>query len=169
MTETPKDSPEPIGEPASLRSALERAADGKPDREFEISLVVTGGAPSQRYRFEFTARGSGALSTRLSDDMAGRQGRSQERLDPSEVADLARTILGSGVLETAADSPRLLPDTLVGILDISSGRTHFRRYFAADSDQAQVQDAQPPRAIAKVADAIYALSAKRMSRRSVKP
>jgi hypothetical protein len=169
MSETPKDTPEPIEEPASLRSALERAAEGKPDRGFEVSLLVTGGAPSQRYRFEFTARGTGALSIRLSDDVSDRRGESDERLDPSEFADLARTILRSGVLDTPADTPRLLPDTLVGILGVNAGTSRFRRYFAADPEQARVQDAQPPAALVKPVDAIYALGARRMSKRSVKP
>jgi hypothetical protein len=169
MAKTPKDTPEPIEEPQSLRSALERAADGKPDRGFEISLLVTGGAPSQRYRFEFAARGTGSLSTRLADDVSDRQGKSAERLGASDLADLARSILGSGVLETPAEPPRFLPDTIVGILDITNGTSRFRRYFAADTEQAEVQDAVPPPALVKAADAIYAVGAQRMSKRSVKP
>lgn len=169
MAETPKHTPEPIEEPQALRSALERAAEGKPDRSIEISLRVSGGAPSQRYRFEFTARGTGSLSTRISDEASDRQGRSDERLDPSEFANLARDVLRSGVLETPAETPRFLPDTVVGILDISGRASHFRRYFAADPDQAQIQDAQPPSALIKAADALYAEGARRMSQRSVKP
>jgi hypothetical protein len=169
MAETPKDTPEPIEEPQALRSALERTAEGKPDRSFEVSLRVAGGAPSQRYRFEFTARGTGSLATSISDDMSERHGKSDERLDPSEFADLARVLLRSGVLETPAETPRFLPDTLVGILDITQGTSRFRRHFAADRDQAQVQDVQPPSALVKAADAIYALGARRMNKRSVKP
>jgi hypothetical protein len=169
MAETPKETPEPLEEPESVKPALERAAEGKPDRRFAISLVVTGGAPSQRYRFEFAARGTGTFSAQLSDEPADQRERSEERLESAELAGLARDVLASGVLDTPADPPRFLPDTLVGILDITSGTTRFRRYFAADREQADVQAAVPPPGLAKAADAVYALGAKRMGRRTVKP
>jgi hypothetical protein len=164
-----KDTPEPIEEPEELRSALQRAADGKADRKFEISLRVAGGAPSQRYRFEFVARGTGTASSELSDDAADRREKSDERLDPAELADLARKVLASDILDTPAEAPRFLPDTLVGILDITNGTTRFRRYFAVDADQAQVQAATPPARVAEAADAIFSLGAKRMGKRSIKP
>jgi hypothetical protein len=168
MPDTPKDTPEPIEEPGMLQSALERAADGKPDRRLEISLRVGGGAPSQRYHFEFVARGTGTASS-YSGEAPDRQGTSEERLDPAELSDLARQVLASGVLDTPGEPPRFLPDTLVGILDITNGKMRFRRYFAADPDQAQVQDAMPPPSVTRAADAIFALGAKRMGKRSVKP
>ena len=168
MAETPKETPEPLDEQGSVRAALERAAEGKPDRRFAVSLIVAGGAPSQRYRFEFVARGTGTLAARLSSEPSNRE-RADERLEPSELGALARDVLASGVLDTPADPPRLLPDTLVGILDITSGEARFRRYFAADREQADVQDALPPPGLTKAADAIYALGAKRMGKRSVKP
>jgi len=169
MPYTPKDTPEPIEEPEALRSALERAADGKADRRLEISLRVAGGAPSQRYRFEFVARGTGTASSELSCEATDRRGKSDERLEPAELAELARKVLASGILDTPAEPPRFLPDTLVGILDITNGTTSFRRYFAAEADQAQVQAAAPPAGVAEAADAIFSLGAKRMGKRSIKP
>jgi hypothetical protein len=169
MPDTQKDAPEPIEEPEALRSALERAADGKADRRFEISLRVAGGAPSQRYRFEFIARGTGTASTELDCEATDRQGKSTERLEPAELAELARKVLASGILDTPAEAPRFLPDTLVAVLYITNGTTSFRRYFAADADQAQVQGAAPPAGVAEAADAIFSLGAKRMGKRSVKP
>jgi hypothetical protein len=169
MPETQKDTPEPIEEPAALRSALERAAVGKADRRFEISLRVAGGAPSQRYRFEFVARGTGTASTELNCEATDRQAKSTERIQPAELADLARKVLASDILDTPAEAPQFLPDTLVGILSITNGTTSFRRYFAADADQAQVQAAAPPAGVAEAADAIFSLGAKRMGKRSVKP
>ena len=169
MAQTPKDTPDPIEEPDSLKRALERAAEGEADRRLKISLLVTGGAPSQRYRFEFAARGTGAVSSTLACEASDRQGKSDERLDQAELAELARTILASGVLDLPDEPPQFLPDTLVGILDITNGTSRFRRYFAADEDQAKVQDAVPPKSVVRAADAIYALGAKRMGKRSVKP
>lgn len=169
MPDNPKHTPEPIEDPEALRSALERAADGKADRRLKISLRVAGGAPSQRYRFEFVARGTGTASSELSDDATDRREKSDERVEPAELADLARKMLASGILDTPAEAPRFLPDTLVGILDITNGRTSFRRYFAADADQAQVQAASPPAGVAEAADAVLSLGAKRIGKRSIKP
>jgi hypothetical protein len=164
-----KATPDPIEEAEPLKRALERAAEGKPDRRLSISMLVAGGAPSQRYRFEFAARGTGAVSSRLACEPSERQADADDRVDPSELADLARAVLGSGVLDTPVETPRFLPDTLVGILDITYGTSRLRRYFAADPDQAQVQNAEPPAGVAKAADAIYSFGARRMGRRSVKP
>ena len=169
MASTPKATPDPIEEPEALKRALERAAEGKPDRRFTISMLVAGGAPSQRYRFEFAARGTGAVSSRLACEPSERRADADDRIEPSELADLARAVLASGVLDTPPDPPRFLPDTLVGILDITYGKSRLRRYFAADPDQAKVQNAEPPAGVAKAADAIYAFGARRMGTRSVKP
>ena len=67
------------------------------------------------------------------------------------------------------EQPRFLPDTLVGKLEISDGNSRQRWYFAADPDQASVQQMQTPPAVAKAADAIYAAGGRLMGMRSVKP
>jgi hypothetical protein len=169
MADASKATPDPIEDTAPLKRALERAADGKPDRRLSISMLVAGGAPSQRYRFEFAARGSGAVSSRLACEPSERSGDAEVSVEPSELAELARAVLASGVLDTPARAPRFLPDTLVGILDVTYGSSRVRRYFAADPDQAKVQDAEPPAGVARAADAIYAFGARRMGRESVKP
>jgi hypothetical protein len=169
MANAPKDTPDPIEEAEPLKRALERAAEGKPDRRLSISMLVAGGAPSQRYRFEFAAQGTGAVSSRLACEPSERRADADERIEPAELADLARTVLASGVLDTPAQTPTFLPDTLVGILDITYGNSRFRRYFAADPDQAKVQSAVPPAGVVTAADAIYAFGARRMGTRSVKP
>lgn len=171
MTER-KPKPEPIEEGESLERKLERAATNEVDRELRVSLLVAGGAPSQRYRFHFAADGSGRVRGELGCELSGRKGKSRRRqLAGKEFADLIRDIVASGVLVAPAEQPRFLPDTVVGTLELSDGRSTLRWDFAADPEQAKTQDAVPPPAVAKAADAIYSRGAKLMGKRtpSVKP
>jgi hypothetical protein len=171
MADTAKATPAPIEEPASLQGALEAAAGGAVDPRLEISLIVAGGAPSQRYRFAFRGAGAGDAESDLECQPSKRRGTSKQtaKPDPAQFADLVRAILASGLLEVPQQQPRFLPDTVVGKLEISDGSSRRRWYFAADPDQASVQQLQTPPAVAKAADAIYAAGGRLMGKRSVKP
>jgi hypothetical protein len=170
MADTEKARPEPIEEPESLRASLERAAKGDVDSRLRISLLVAGGAPSQRYHFDFAASGSGDVRAELRCDLTKRRGKAQRRkLNENQFAELVRAILASGLLEAPRDLPRFLPDTLVGILELSDRASRLRWHFAADPEQARSQGAEPPRAVVKAADAIFDRAGKLMGKRSVKP
>jgi hypothetical protein len=170
VAETEKARPEPIEEPESLKAALERAAKGEIDPELRISLLVVGGAPSQRYHFDFAAFGSGEVYAELSCDLSNRRGKAEGRkLDEAQFAELVGAILASGLLEAPAELPGFLPDTVVGILELSDGASTLRWYFAADPEQAHSQEAEPPPALVRAADSIYALAGRLMGKRSVKP
>jgi hypothetical protein len=170
VAETDKARPEPIEEPESLKAALEGAAKGEVDPKLRISLLVTGGAPSQRYHFDFAASGSGEVYAELSCDLANRRGKAEgKKLDEAQFAELVRAIVASGLLEAPRALPGFLPDTVVGILELSDGASRLRWYFAADPEQARSQGAEPPNALVKAADAIYGLAGRLMGKRSVKP
>ena len=167
-----KPRPEPIEEVDSLEQKLERAARGEVDRELGVSLLVAGGVPSQRYRFHFAADGSGRVRCELRCELAGREGKASRRtLDRKQVADLIRTIVAGGLLDVPAGEPRFMPDTVVGTLELSDGRSTLSWDFAADAEQAKTQDAVPPPALEKAADEIYSLGGRLMGKRtsSVKP
>ncbi len=167
-----KPRPEPIEEDESLEEKLERATRDEVDRELRVSLLVAGGAPSQRYRFHLAADASGRVQGELRCELSGREGKSRRRtLARKEFADLVRAIVASGVLEVPAEQPRFLPDTVVGTLELSDGRSSLRWDFAADAEQAEAQGTPPPPAVEKAVDDIYARGAKLMGKRtpSVKP
>ena len=167
-----KPRPEPIDETESLEQKLERAARDDVDRDLRVSLVVGGGAPSQRYRFNFAANGSGRVSSEFSSELSGRTGKARQRtLTRQEFAEVLRAIVATGVLELSADQPRFLPDTVVGILELSDGRSSYRWKFAADPEQALTQGAAPPPALERAADAIYSLGGRLMGKPkpSIKP
>lgn len=170
MAETRKAKPEPIEEPESIKTALERAARTDIDPDLRISLLVSGGAPSQRYRLDFAASGSGQVKADYRCDMSDRRGKAKARkLERAQFAALARAILASGLLETPAEVPRFVPDTVVGVLELSRGLSAQRWYFAADPEQARAQGAQPPPGLAKAADAVYAVAGRLVGKRSIKP
>jgi hypothetical protein len=167
-----KPRPEPIEEIQSLEQKLERAARDEVDRDLRVSLLVAGGVPSQRYRFHFAAVGSGQVRCELDCELSGRKAKASRRtLDRKQFADLVRAIVGSGVLQVSTEQPRFLPDTIVGTLELSDGRSSLRWDFAADPEQAKTQGAVPPSAVERAADEIYSLGGRLMGKRapSVKP
>lgn len=167
-----KRRPEPIGDHESFEDKLERAASDEPDRDLRVSLLVAGGAPSQRYRFHFAADGSGGVEGELHCELSGREGKARRaKLARKQFADLVRDVVASGVLEVPAEQPRFLPDTVVGTLELTDGRSSLSWDFAADPEQAKAQGAVPPRAVERAADEIYSRAAKLMGKRtpSVKP
>lgn len=167
-----KTRPEPLDEPDSLEQKLERASERDVDSDLRVALLVTGGAPSQRYRFHFAADGSGQVRSELGSELSGHEGRaSGQKLAPEEFADLVKRIVSSGVLEVSAEQPRFLPDTVVGTLELSDGRRTLRWDFAADPEQAKTQGTIPPSALEKAADEIYSVGGRLMGKRapSVKP
>ena len=159
----------PDGEP--LQDVLRRALrDEQARRPVTISLQVRGGAPGQAYSFDFRAAGDGTARAELSDALRQRQARSgAASVEERDFARLLRRIVSSGVLELPEEPPRFLPDTVVGILEVSDGRSTYRRYFAADPDQAAVQGKSPPPELVRAIEPIYALGAALTKVRSVRP
>ena len=73
------------------------------------------------------------------------------------------------VVKLPQEQPLFLPDTLVGILEVSDGTNLRRLYFAADPEQAKTQGKKPPPELVQAVDAIYAIGAKLTGKRRVKP
>ena len=73
------------------------------------------------------------------------------------------------VVKLPQEQPLFLPDTLVGILEVSDGTSLRRFYFAADPEQAKPQGRIPPPELLQAVDAIYAAGAKLTGNRRVKP
>ena len=156
MNERQKRKPEPLDESEVLKAALSRATKGEIDEDLSISFRVAGGSPKQRYRLMFEASGGRLEVCTLDCEMSDRHGLAEaHELDTKIISSLSRSLLQSELLSTTTKPPRFLPDTLVGIIEITSGNTTHRTYFAADADQAAIQDMTPPEAVLKAAEAIY--------------
>jgi hypothetical protein len=159
----------PDGEP--LQGVLRRALrDEQVRRGVTIARQVRGGVATQAYSFDFRAAGDGTARAELSDALRRRKaGTGAATVGDRDFARLLRRIVSSGVLELPEEPPRFLPDTLVGVLEVSDGRSTYRRYFAADPDQAAVQGKSPPPELVRAIDPIYALGAALTKNRSVRP
>ena len=73
------------------------------------------------------------------------------------------------VVSLPQEQPLFLPDTVVGILEISDGTGLRRFYFAADPEQAKTQGKIPPSELLQVVNTIYAMGARLTGSRQVKP
>ena len=172
MAQTSKQKPVEQPEPSRpLREALEQGLQS-PDqgRRISVELRVSGGQASRRYAFHFRAGGDQEAQAELRCGLSGRQGEAKDvRLHEGEWTSLLREILDSGVLDLPEEPPRFLPDTVVGLLEISDGESTRWLYFAADEDQASVQGKRPPPPLTSVVETIYRLAGRMMNLPSVRP
>ena len=166
------DKPQPSGEPQiSLSERLARALKDEASRRLlSVRMTVRGGLPSQKYSFEFAASGDGAAICRFEDQLRKRKGAevtARTSLGDKEFVQLLKKL--QPALERPTEVPSFLPDTVVGILEISDGTVVRRIYFAADPEQAKTQGKVPPREVLRAAEAVYAAGARLSGSRNVKP
>jgi hypothetical protein len=167
----PSLSPPQPSVPASPRETILKAVqEPRAAEEITVTLKISGGLPSQAYRFEFRASGKGDVHCEMASELTSRQAKTRARkLESKQFAALLRGLIASGVLEVPQEPPYFLPDTLVGLLEISDGKSAHRIYFAADPDQASVQEQAPRPEVKKAVDLIYSLASKVTGARAIKP
>ena len=158
-------------QPEALRETLERAVkDPRAGKDLRVSLEIRGGLVGQSYTFEFEASGKGEVRCSLRCELSGRRGRAKKTgVDTKYFVGLLRAIRDSRVLELPPQQPRFLPDTVIGCFRVTDGTNEYRTYFAADPDQAEVQNLSAPLPLAKAVGAVYSRGAKLIGVRSVKP
>ena len=167
------DKPQPsasVPQP-SLNERVSRALEDEGSRRpLAVKLKVGGGLPSRRYAFDFAASGDGAATCRVEDQLrkrAGASGTARSTLSDKEFVSLLKKV--QPALDSPVETPAFLPDTVIGILEISDGTATRRIYFAADPEQARTQGKVPPREVLEAADAVYAAGASLLGTRNIKP
>lgn len=168
MPDNEKRFPEAPDPAEAINATLARAAEGEVDSDLSISFRVAGGPPRARYRLEFRIEDR-LMSGELEDTKNRRGAADQREADRGVVSSLARELLDSGFLRAPAQPPRFLPDTLVGIIDVSGNGRHRRVYFAADADPAAVQGLTTPPAVLRAAEALYRAAGGVLGRDDVRP
>ncbi len=138
-------------------------------KELKVSLKISGGIPSQAYRFNLNVTGEGSSDSSLHCAITNREGRGETNLEAKELNHLFTTITKSNILNIYQAPPLFLPDTLIGILEISYHDQVHRIYFAADEAQAEVQNMKTPSEVKLVIDQLYKIGNKILKLRSVKP
>lgn len=174
MASNEKNQPSIALAPTPIRERLALALkDEGVGRSFSVKLKVGGGVHSQDYSLNFLATGEGRAECQFACRLTGRSGDSATyaRAKAARSANDFRSLLKKmePVVQLPVSQPRFLPDTLVGILEISDGRQVHRVYFAADPDQAKTQGLTPPRELLAAVNAIYTMGSKLTGQRSVKP
>jgi hypothetical protein len=173
MSRQPKDEPKlsPVAKSSlqeSLASAL--AEEGDKRKNVTVSLKIAGGLPSEEFHLDFRASGDGTMQCEMECGLSKRRGKSQAKsLKSKESAQLLRKVLDSGLLNLEQQRPRFLPDTLIGILEITDGESVHRTYFAADPEQAKMQNQSLRPELEKIINEIYGMGAQLTGLRSVKP
>ena len=139
-------------------------------RGIRVTLHVSGGVAGQSYTFRFTASGEGDVTCHIRCELSKRDAHTRKsQLSQEEFGDLLDKIRSSKLLELDPEPAGFLPDTVVGCLEITDGRNVYRTYFAADADQARVQNRIVPRPLKRAVDAIYTLGTQLTGLKSVSP
>ena len=164
----PIENPEAFG---TLYQSLKRGlADVEARGKLAISLHISGGLPSQSYHFDFRIAGNEVTNCELDCTLTGRKGNLESIvIEQDDYALLLRALLERQVLEIPQETPRFLPDTVVGYLEVMDGESSQRIYFAADENQASVQDKLPSPELLATIEPIYLIAGKLLDMESVKP
>lgn len=169
MAQNEKKEPSVSPGPPSLAENLRLAVkDDRIRRSFRVTLMVHGGVRGQNYSFAFSATGDGNVQCSFECGLSGRKGKSEK----SNLADKDfASLLGKlqKTMQLPHDQPKFLPDTVVGVLEVSDGANVRRFYFAADPEQAKTQGKSPPPELLAAVNAIYSIGAQLTGNRSVKP
>jgi hypothetical protein len=169
MAQDEKPQPSITPQDVSLVDRLPRAFEDEAfRRSIALKLTVRGGLPSKKYSFEFAASGDGSASCRFDDQLKSRkaEGGTQTRLSDKEFVALLRKVLPA--IARPTERPSFLPDTVIGILEVSDGTSVRRIYFAADPEQAKTQNKVPAPEVRQAVDAVYAVGASLSGTRNMK-
>ena len=152
-----------------LRQALVNAIDDVSQRgDVTVQLKIRGGLPSQRYIFDFSATGEGKAHCSFECALSKRSGRSNEHgVSPNQIQELLKQL--PAAVTCSLEGEWFLPDTLLGILDISAGGYSRRFVYAADPEQAKTQGKALPEQLKRVINTIHRIAAKLTGVRSTNP
>jgi hypothetical protein len=170
MTGREKKRPDPLIKSEVLTAALSRAAKGNIDDDLSISFRVAGGVHEQHYRLVLRTRGGRIDNCAFDCALSDRHSEKNKcAIDQKTISSLYSSLLRSEILYMKPEPPRFLPDTLVGIIEITSGENTHRVYFAADPDQAEVQGLSTPPAVLAAAEALYKTTGKILEIKNARP
>jgi len=142
--------------------------DQQARRPFQVTLKIRGGIRGQHYSLDFLATGEGTAHARFECGLRGRRGNSERAsISDKDFLSLLRKVHKALLLPL--QQPQFLPDTLVGVLEVSDGEKVRQLYYAADPEQAKTQGKPPPAELLEAVNAIYSLGAKLTGSRSIKP
>lgn len=174
MNDFAQREPESLERVDPVGAALDRVARGDDDGDdLSIDFTVAGGAPSQRFHLALHIAGREVRSCSYDCDMSDRH----EAFDPKQasakgrelVGSLVERLAGTGVLAARYEQPMFLPDTIIGTIVVTVGGEERRIRFAADPDQAEVQDLRPPAEVIAAVEAFYDTAGQVLGMDDVRP
>jgi hypothetical protein len=140
VTETPSSAP--TGDRDLLRAML--AGQGDLSR-VDVEVTLSGGAPSERYEFDLRVPGSGKVTGRVTDQLAGEDRGFERDLEAAGRRDLMARLSATGLLEGPRIQPPFPPDTVVGKIRIMvDDRVVDEWYVLLDPQQVSTPQAAEP-------------------------
>ena len=158
-------------DPTSLAAKVGAAhVEPQDPTELRVRLDVEGGSINDRYEFHFDGTGAGDVQLAVTDRLRGME--IAPRVSQVTSRDMT-AVLKDIDIDLFADITRQLPpippDSTVGILRVSDGEQEVSIAFMADEGQAETAGFELPPELSQAIDGIYAISAKQLEQKSVRP
>ncbi len=116
-------------------------SDGDADDGRTVTLVISGGAPGDRYEYRADVHADGTGAVNLIDELHDRsEQESGLQLESDGVRTLFERATAGDLLEVAHPAPQLAPDSLVGTIVVTDGDTEKRIHFAVDEEAGRARE-----------------------------
>ena len=151
----------------------EAIADPRTRPRAYIRLTAAGGVRGEEYEFEYQVDASGTTTTRLRDELTGRdrndRQQADEKQDPDRFRSLAESIDIESLVRMEQPSGGFPPDSVVGRLEVSDGEQVVSYTFLADFDKAERANIPAPVPLRRAVEAIYGTAARSLKDDNIRP
>ena len=114
---------------------------GNVESERKVVLVVSGGAPGDRFEYRSEVTGTGRAEVSVLDEIRGRREQNHDLvIEPEQVEGLFERAASNDVLHVEHPVPQFVPDSLVGTLIVTDGDAEKRIHFAVDSQSGRARE-----------------------------
>ena len=138
-----------------------------------IRLTASGGTHGEKYEFEYMIDGTGNITSRMRDELKGRDCRGRpdadKQADPKRFASLAEAIRIDSLMGTERAAGGFPPDSVVGRLEISDGEQSVSFAFLADDSQAARAGFRTSESLLRAVDVVYQAAAAHLNEKDVRP
>ncbi len=135
-----------------------------------IKLSINGGVNGERYHFNFDATGAGEAKCSMRNELADMDYKLHSfKMPQDDFINLFRNINISEMQEFYKLQNRIPPDSLIGRLEISTGKDNISIIYMADKEQAKTAGYEIPVQLNNVIESIFQIAARQLKAKDVRP